>query len=546
MTLSDPLASARDAVARTAWADAFSAFAAADAQGLLGPVDLELLAHVTWLVGKEGDSAGVGARAYQGYVNVGDSVAAARCAFWIGFSLLQRGEMAQGGGWLARAEGHLEGVGDCVERGYVLLPRAQQALEGAADSAHAAFLEIGEIASRFHDPDLMALSLLGRGEALIQLGEPHRGMSLLDEAMVAVTARETSPIVAGIVYCTTIDTCRALFDIGRAREWTAALHAWCESQQDLAPFRGACLVYRAELMQLAGAWPDALREAQQAHDRLVGEPGSGAGDALYVLGDLHRLRGEFTEAESAYRRSNAAGRRPDPGMALLRLAQGQLQAAEATMRRALGETREPQHRARLLGAFVDVTVAVGDLQTARVAADELVELSARISSTLLGAEAARAMGAVQLAAGEVRTAIEALRRAAETFRLLDQPYEMARTRVLIGSCCRELGDDEAARLEFDAALTVFQRLGAAPDAAHLERLLVAPGASAVGGLTEREREVLRLLASGKTNRAIAVDLVISEKTVARHVSNIFNKLGLSSRAAATAYAYEHGLQSPSA
>jgi DNA-binding CsgD family transcriptional regulator len=430
----------------------------------------------------------------------------------------------------------------------VLLPRALQRLGGGDPSAALEiFREADGFATRFREADLLALAQLGQGRALLALEQSLQGMAFLDQAMVAATARELSPVTTGIVYCAAIEACQEQFDVGRAREWTAALQEWCESQPDLVPFRGQCLVYRVELMQLAGAWQDALTEVQRAQLLLLtGNGQSVVGDALYRQAELHRLRGEFDEAQACYRRANAAGRQAEPGIALLRLAQGQLESAEATSRRALAEAHHVTRRAQLLVAHAEILLAAGDLDAAREAAVELTQIGAQFSSPLLLAHAAQADGAVRLASGDTEGAMSSLRRASSAFQALTLPYDAARVRVLIARCCRELGDEDAALMELESAQAAFTELGAMPDVRQVEQLLRRVESPRVGGLTERELDVLRLLATGKTNRAIALELVISEKTVARHVSNIFTKLGLSSRAAATAYAYEHALLTPSA
>jgi ATP/maltotriose-dependent transcriptional regulator MalT len=460
---------------------------------------------------------------------------------------LNRGEMARASGWLSRAERMLEDVeADSVERGYLFLPVAERSLaDGDLAAAAAAFEAATTIGERFHDPDLVTLGRLGRGQALIALGELQRGVALLDEAMVAVTAGEVSPAVVGIVYCSVIETCHDTFDLRRAQEWTAALSQWCEAQPDLVPYRGQCLVYRAELMQFHGAWEAATDEARRARD-VLGKPEGEvpSGGALYLQAELHRLRGEFDSAEDAYRQASQVGRRPEPGLALLRLAQGRLAAATAAIRRAVGEEQVRLARPRLLDPYVEIMLAGGDLPAARVAADELSDIARDFGAQLLLAMAAGAEGAVLLAEGQAASALGVLRRAWTAWRRLDAPYEAARVRVLIGRACRALGDEDAAQLELDAATQAFRQLGAAPDVARTEAMAGTVLQRPVGGLTAREREVLRLVAAGKSNRAIAAQLFISDKTVARHVSNIFTKLGLSSRSAATAYAYEHQLVSP--
>jgi ATP/maltotriose-dependent transcriptional regulator MalT len=339
-----------------------------------------------------------------------------------------------------------------------------------------------------------------------------------------------------------IEGCQEIYDLRRAREWTAALGRWCESQPDLVPYRGQCMIRRAELMQLHGAWLDAMDEVRRARERLsqpTVHPAVGA--ACYQQGELHRLRGEFASAEEAYREASRWTRAPRPGLALLRLAQGDVEAALGAIRRLLDEARERHARPAVLGAAVEIALAANDVAAARAAADELSRIAGELDAPYLRALADHAAGAVLLAEGEPRAALDVLRRAWSAWQELEAPYESARVRVLIGRACRELGDEDAAEMELDAGRCVFQQLGAATDLARVEALSRKAAAGGAGRLTAREVQVLRLVAAGKTNRAIATDLVISEKTVARHLSNIFTKLGISSRAAATAYAYEHEL-----
>jgi ATP/maltotriose-dependent transcriptional regulator MalT len=360
--------------------------------------------------------------------------------------------------------------------------------------------------------------------------------------MVAVVAGELSPIVTGLVYCNTIAFCQSVYEVGRAREWTAALTQWCEQQPDMVAHTGLCLVHRAEIMQLNGAWPDALAEAQRAERRLAqGSGRSAAGYACYRQGEVHRLRGELAAAENVYREAGRLGWEPQPGLALLRLAQGKRDAASAAIHRVMDETSDRIGRLRLLPACVEIALAAGALDESRSACRELDELTAGHESGMLAAMAAQAHGAVDLAAGDARSALVALRRASQIWRELQAPYEAARAGVLVGLACRALGDGDAAEFELGVARDEFQRLGAAPDVARVDALSRSAGSGDVRGLTARELHVLRLVAAGKSNRQIAAALVISEHTVARHLQNIFAKLGVSSRTAASAFAFEHDL-----
>ncbi len=542
--VTDTLDRGRESFAGQAWADAYAQLLAADRQAPLQPEDLERLATAAYLVGKDADCADIWARAHHGFQGRGEVERAARCAFWLAFGLFDRGETARGGGWIARARRLLDArPQDCVEQGYLLFPTALQCIgQGDYTTAYTTFTQAAEIGERFGDPDLVTLARHGQGRSLIRLGQTANGIALLDEIMVAVTTGEVSPIVVGDVYCGVISACQEIFDLRRAQEWTAALSHWCAAQPDLVPYRGQCLVRRAEIMQLHGAWPDAMDEARRACERLSHPPGQpGVGAAFYQQAELHRLRGEFARAEEAYREASRRGRSPQPGLAQLRLAQGQVAAAAAAIRQALDEAQERRTRSRMLPALVEIAIVANDVPTARAAADELSQIAADLDAPFLRAVSAHATGAVLLVEGDARAALTALRRGWTVWCELEAPYEAARVCVLMGLACRALGDDDTGRMELDAARQVFQRLGAVPDLARVKELSRAAAPQAAAGLTAREVQVLGLVATGKTNRAIAGELAISEKTVARHVSNIFAKLGLSTRAAATAYAYRHDL-----
>jgi DNA-binding CsgD family transcriptional regulator len=479
--------------------------------------------------------------AHQEWLRRGEGERAARCAFWQALGLLFRGDLAPAMGWVARGRRILEdGRHDCVEQAWLLMLTALPVMfQGDAEAADPSFLEAGEIAERFGDADATMFARLGRGQSLILQGRVTEGMALLDEVMVAVTADEVSPILAGIAYCQVIALCQTVFDLRRAREWTEALSRWCDSQPDLVPYRGNCLVHRCEIFQLQGAWHDALDAAQRACEWLSGPPAwDTLGSAHYQLAEIQRLLGEFADAEESYRKASLAGREPEPGMSLLRLAQGRIDLALPAIRRVTEEAQDPVDRSRLLPAYVEIVLEADDLGAARAAADELASIAADLGAPYLHALAAHAAGAVLLSEGDSRAALTKLRNAHTSWRDLEAPHQGARVRVLIGIACLDLGDGATAKLEFEAARGVFEELGAAPDLDRVAQLLGSPRAA--GALSPRENEVLTLVAAGKSNRAIAGELFISEKTVARHVSNIFTKLRLSSRSEATAYAYKHG------
>ena len=544
MAMVDAIDRGRESFRRRAWADAFTQLSAAEGDSHLGLEDLERLAAAAYLAGRIDDSVDAWARAHHACNGAGDLDRAARCAFWLAFILLNKGELARGGGWVHRAQRQLDdGQQDCVEQGYLrYCASLRMVFEGDVEGAHVGFAGAAEIGDRFRDPELVALCRVGEGRCLIYLGEIVEGMALLDEAMVAITTQEISPAAVGDLYCTVIDGCQEVFDVRRAQAWTAGLSRWCDSQPQLVLYRGQCLVHRAELMLLGGAWADAAGEVRRACDRLARPTSQRAlGAAYYVRAELHRLRGEFAEAEAAYRQANEWGRQPQPGLAQLRLAQGRGEEANRAIRRALDEAEDAVTKARLLAPYVEIALAGGDVAAARGAADELSGVAAEWNTPFLFALSSHATGSVLLAEGEARVALPALRRSLAGWNELDAPYEGTRARVLIGLACRALGDEDTAEMEFDAARSVMQQLDAVPDVIRIEELSGITARRTVGGLSPREVQVLKLVATGRTNRAIASELFISEKTVAAHVRNIFTKLGLSSRSAATAYAYDHHL-----
>ena len=543
MATSTPLSTGRDAFQRHDWTTARHHLAAADQERPLEPDDLERLAIASALLGLDAEADALWSRTHQEFLARNEIERAVRCAFWMGFRLLDRNVPAQAEGWIARGRRLLDELNRAtVEAGYLLIPQGITAI-GTGDLAGARelFRRAVAIGTQFGDRDLTAIARHGEGRVLIRMGDPVQGLRLLDEVMVSVMAGDVVPLVVGDIYCSVLSGCQEVFDIGRAREWTAAMHTWCGGQQGLVAYQGQCLVRRAEILQLGGAWADALAEAERACAHFARSPGQpGGGAACYQLGELYRLRGEWDRAEAAYRDASRQGRRPQPGMALLRLAQGQVAAALVALRNALDETTAPRSRAQLLPAAVYIMLSAGETDAARKAADELGAIAATLDSALLSAAAAQSNGMVQLAEEDTRAALISFRRAASGWRDLNIPYEVARTGVLVSLALARLGDQDTADLELAAAGTKLQELGASAEESRLR--MVYERTAAAGGLTDRERQVLALVASGLSNRVIAGQLAISEKTVARHISNIFTKLDLSSRAAATAYAYQHGLK----
>jgi DNA-binding CsgD family transcriptional regulator len=535
----EALEQAREAYARRSWLEAHEAFSRADDETSLEAEDLGLQSVAALMLCRDDDAVVALERAHHRYLERGETLQAVRAAAWTGLNLASRGAVGPATGWLGRAQRLLDRVpGESVEQGYLLVPLVfQHEAEGDFEAAAAVAAQAAAIGERFDDPDLFSMALHAQGHMLVMAGRVPEGLALLDEAMVAVTTGDLLPFVVGIVYCGMILACQEAFEVGRARQWTLALTEWVEGQPDLVAFTGRCLVHRAEILQLGGSWSDALEEARRACRRFVETENRAAGVAHYREGELLRLRGDFDAADEAYREASHFGWEPQPGLAQLRLAQGRNEAALAAIRRATAAIGEPLKRAALLPAYVEIALACDENDEARTACRELEELAGRYESPMLAAMVAYARGSVALADGNAQAGLVDLRGAQQTWLELDAPYEVARTRALAAHACRELGDVEAETLELDAACAIFRRLGATPDLARLE----PSSAPEMHGLSSRELDVLLLVATGRSNREIASTLVISEHTVARHLQNIYRKLGLSSRAAATAFAFEHQL-----
>jgi DNA-binding CsgD family transcriptional regulator len=422
----------------------------------------------------------------------------------------------------------------------MLVPALLRALHADdAPRARDLAVEAGRIAARFADRDLAAFSTLGHGQALVAMGDERGGVARFDEVMLSVTSDEVGPIASGIVYCVVILECMQLYDLARAAEWTAALDAWCASQPGLVPYRGQCLVHKSQLQQAAGDWSLAAATVESARARLTDPPHPALGLACYQDGELHRLRGELDAAADAYGRASKAGYHPMPGLALLELVRGDEAGAMASIRRALVEANQPFQRPGLLAAAVEILVAGGDVSGARAAADELATIAGQSRSEFLTALSEQASGAVLLAEGSVTDALAHLRSAGDAWRRLRMPYEAARAAVLLGQGCLALGDRTSAALEFDNAGETLGALGARTELSRLRSLTGREARREV--LSARELEVLARVARGRTNKEVADELSISQHTVGRHLENIFAKLGVSGRAAATAYAYEHDL-----
>ena len=541
------ITAARASYDRMAWAEACERYVAADHEEPLGPDDLERAAQAAHLSGRDHDADAFSQRAVHGYEEAGDPERAALGAWWLGMSLMQRGDMAQAGGWFARAGRLVEGL-DSAVHGYLAVPMALGELFGGdATSARPKFEFALETGERFGDNDLRTLARLGLGRSSILLGDDAVGLALLDDAMVTVTAGEASPVVVGIVYCAVIEACQLIFDLRRAREWTAALSRWCDAQPELVPFRGACLIHRAEIMTFNGAWANAMDEVVRACDYLAETHNLAVADALYQRAELCRLRGQFDEAEAFYMEASdrwpRAPTRAGAAPPRARTDHDRGGRAPASARRgpsAVGAS--PPACALHRGAARNRRRDRSRCSRARSSPRSRGASPVRTSTRWRRAPQARWRS--RTAPRRRRSTFSARRGAPGVISRC--PTRRRGARVLIGLACRELGDEETAEMDLRAARHTFADLGAASDVARVDVLLAASAPTATEGasaspLTGREAEVLQLVAAGKTNRQIAEALVISEKTVARHISNIFVKISVSSRSAATGYAYQHGL-----
>jgi DNA-binding NarL/FixJ family response regulator len=534
-------ARSRTATGRTSWSEVYDALAAADPD-TLGAGELEALAEAAFWLGRPRDSISARQKAYALHRDAGDTSRAARAAWLLFHNHFDLDETAPAAGWLKRAHRHAEALSGQVESGYVALADADWMLyrgdmEGALGSARVAT----QAGRHFADRDLEALGAAVEGRVLIARGDVPDGLDKLDEAMVAVLSDELTPFAAGWVYCVLLYSCQELGDIRRAAEWTDLAVSWCEERGQDSWYPGLCRLHQCEVRSLRGEWSSAEREALRAAEDLAPFGDYLIADGQYLAGEIRRRKGEYASAAESFRRAHEHGRDPQPGLALLHLARGKADEAAAALRVAVGAgSGTPFRRGRLLAAHVRAELHRGAVDAAAASVDDLSELADESRTPLLRAMAAMARGSVLLARDDADAALPLLRDACAIFRELSCPYEMAETRVLVGLATRQLGDESTAALELGAARAIFAQLGAAPDVVRVDALL-ASRPTRPGGLTPREVEVLRLVAGARSNRDIATDLCISEHTVARHLSNIFRKLDITSRSAATSFAYEHDL-----
>lgn len=545
----EPLQAARDAYATRRWQDALRELQACDAVQALAPEDLARLAWSAGMLGRDDEQLAAFERLHAAGAAAGELAAAAYWAFFHGFRLLALQRTGQASAWLQRARRHAAAAGeDCAVHGYLLLPQVIRSAMGEDwQAAAAAAQEALATASRCGDVDLEALARCWLGRAVLMQGRMEEGMAMLDEAMLLALGDTLSPVVTGLVYCNLIASCRQVQAVDRAREWTAALQRWCNAQPQMAQFGATCELHRAEILALDGDWQQSVAAARAAARRSAGGDGEDVrAGAAYQEAEIHRLRGEWREAERCYAQAHRRGMDPQPGLALVRLAAGDAASAVAMLQRSLAAARPPIARARLLPALVEALLAIGAVDDVAGAAGQLGELACAWPSPALQAAAAQARGGLLLARGDAAGALPPLEQALATWLRLAAPYLAARVRVQLACACRLLGDAQGACMHGDAAREAFASLGAAPE---LRKLAFPPHESAPdapAGLSPRELQVLRLVAAGHPNKVIARELGLSEKTVDRHLDNIFGKLEVHTRSAATAFAFRHRLVAPSA
>ncbi|MGW4928518.1 LuxR C-terminal-related transcriptional regulator [Agromyces sp. NPDC004153] len=536
---SSALEAGRAAAAVRRWAEAYERLSVADAVDGLGATDLELLAEVTLLRGEPQEAVDALSRAYEAHLSAGRTDRAARAAGWLSLWLIELGDFSRCVVWASRAMHLVEAMDHPgALAGFVrLAPTVAQLGSGNPAEARRISEEVLAIGEQADDRELIANASLCLGKSLIELGEVAEGFGCFDRAMSSIAAGEVTPVASGVVACAVISDALMASDLDRAAAWTAALDEWCRGQPELVTFSGQRHALEAALLITRGAWAEADTAAELALSRFRAGDYRAVYGAPYQLAELARLRGAFHSAEAAYRRAGESGWEPQPGLALLHLAAGRTRQAQDEIRRSAAGV-DPFTRRYLLPAVVEIELAAGDVGAARRAVDELHESGRLMTTPTLEALVAAGEARVLLAEADARAALDAARAAIEAWRTVGAGYEFARSRVVAGRALAALGDRDAAEAEFRSAREVFRALGADPALAELAALT---GDRPAGALTAREVEVLRLVSTGLTNRAIGERLSLSEKTVARHLSNIFGKLGLSSRAGATAYAYENGL-----
>jgi ATP/maltotriose-dependent transcriptional regulator MalT len=502
--------------------------------------ELDELGESLFWLDRPDESIAVLGRAFNAHVGEGDRAGAAMAAWQLFYDHALVGEMALANGWLERARREAAHVEGSVTAGFLAIAESDAstgagALEDAVTFAERA-VELGRATGH---ADLTAMALQAKGRALVACGQQDDGIAALDEAMVAVVNGELTPLFTGWVYCNALSTCHALADLTRAIQWSESAMRWCDDLREGRLYPGICRLHVVELATLRGKWEAATLMAQQACEELTSHDPRYAGEAHYLMGDLHRMAGDLDLAEEAFTRAHQLGRVPQPGLARVRLAQGRLAAAVNGLQLALESAPpSPVRLTELRAALAEAHLAVGDVDAAAATVEQMTDALPEAASLFLGAVTRSTEAQVLLARGDARAACRRAGEAVDQLRALGLPYDEARAREVRGAAAQVINEPDTAQLELTTASEIFQRLGAEPDARRVAALL---GDAPPSPLSPREIEVLRLVARGGTNKEVAGELLVSEHTVARHLSNIYTKLGIGSRSAATAFAYEHSL-----
>lgn len=510
----EPLEAGREAMGRHAWPEAVGLLKQADATNALDADGLEMLADAAWWVAQPDESLGARERAYAAFVAAGDKRRAARAALRLSQEHRNRLALAVSQAWFARAEKLVEGDEDSAAFGHYLFVRALIGLDRPSDVEAGVALgrRIATLGERFGDRDLQAFGAMSQGFALIQNGDVKEGFAQFDIATLAAAAGELDVWPTGWIYCSTITACLQLADYRRASEWTEATTRWCE-RQSVTGFPGICRVHRAEIVSLRGAWAKAEQEARQACEELERyQIGVMAARGFYQIGEIRLNMGDLPAALEAFRHAHELGMVPEPGMSLVRLAEGDAAAAGSSLRRALANEKDRFERARLLPAEVEVALALGDRERARTASTELDEIARRFGTPAMEAIAGAARASLQLAEGDAIAADATLRSTMRLWLDLDVPYEVARTRVLLANAYRAQGDGAAATLELQSAHSTFERLGARRAARHAAELLggdaVASTVDAASDTVERTFLFTDIVRSTKLADAIGDDALV--------------------------------------
>lgn len=506
----------------------------------LSAAELDQLGESLFWLDRPDDSIAVLGRAFTAHVTDGDHAGAAMAAWQLFYDHALVGEMALANGWLERARREAGHAGDPTVAGFLAVAESDlaagaDALEDAVIHAERA-VELGRTTGH---ADLTAMALQAKGRSLVACGRLDDGTSALDEAMIAVVNGELTPLFTGWVYCNALSTCHDLADLTRAIEWSDSAMRWCDALREGRLYPGICRLHVVELATLRGTWEHAAAMAQQACDELTSHDPRYAGEAHYLIGELHRMAGDLDLGEEAFTRAHQLGRIPQPGLARVRLAQGRLDAAVNGLRLAMEPPpSSPLRHTELLAALTEAHLAAGDTDAAADSAAAMSDVVGGAASVYLDAEKRTTEAQVLLAHGDALAACRRAGEAVERFQGLGLPYDEARAREVRGAAAQMIDEVDTAQLDLTAARDTFQRLGTEPDQRRVAALL---GEATASPLSSRELEVLRLVARGGTNKAVASELVVSEHTVARHLSNIYTKLGVGSRSAATAWAYERSL-----